>query len=75
MLLVSLKTVYWAQVQAKQSSASERTVSLAHGELIWRDFFRFTTKKYASDCSNKKRAGEGVPALTNVSTSQSMICA
>ncbi len=34
-----------AQVRAQQGSAE--MLALAHSELLWRDFFRFTAKKYA----------------------------
>lgn len=37
-----------AQVQARQGAGDAELLSLARSELLWRDFFRFTAKKYAS---------------------------
>ena len=36
------------QVHARQQGGNQKVVSQALSELLWRDFFRFTSKKYAS---------------------------
>ncbi len=36
------------QVKAQQQGNNQKVVSQAMTELLWRDFFRFTSKKYAS---------------------------
>ena len=36
------------QVHARQQGGNQKVVSQALSELLWRDFFRLTSKKYAS---------------------------
>ena len=47
------------QVKAQQQGSNQRVVSQAMTELLWRDFFRFTSKKYASQ-SLKQRSSDAV---------------
>ena len=48
------------QVRAQQGSAE--VLALAHSELLWRDFFRFTAKKYASAPLQRQGASWHRPA-------------
>ena len=47
------------QVKARQQGCNQKVVSQAMTELLWRDFFRFTSKKYAS-LSLKQRSPDAV---------------
>lgn len=47
------------QVKAQQQGSNQRVVSQAMTELLWRDFFRFTSKKYASQ-SLKQHSSDAV---------------
>ncbi|BDA46732.1 Cryptochrome DASH [Coccomyxa sp. Obi] len=49
----------YAEVQARASSTNKALVAMAHGELLWRDFFRFTAKKYCADSIKKDSAQQG----------------
>jgi len=52
------------QVKARQQESNENVVAQAMSELLWRDFFRFTSKKYASLSLEKQRSSRASRAGT-----------
>lgn len=63
-----------AQVQARASSANKALMAMAHGELMWRDFFRFTARKYSADSIKKNRAQQGSSVMATASPVLAMAC-